>query len=378
MAPKFPLGKSGRVTELDGLRGVLAWTVVATHLLLVSGAYDPLIRRFPPFGEIAETAVDVFMLLSGFAITNALALRPAVVSYFVRRACRILPAYYVALTAGIFLNQMLADNLRHLPAESLSPFYLQICQLGQERLWLDGPLHFLLLQGVFPAAVLPAEPYTLLGVAWSLSLEFQFYLLAPLIFFCGRRWRGALFILAAAVALTTLFAGRIIGGFSSAFLPAKAAFFLVGGISFFVLQRHPSARSARAACLVPSIALGSLWWLGTGRVTEAIFGPLIWCAVLYAVRFDRFQPLRSWLNSRLMQLLGRISYSTYIFHGAVVILLQGALWRWVRPATGTAVFLWTTLAGVPLIFAVSWLTWRAIERPFQRLSRPAREKIKVF
>ena len=113
------IGASGRaearVTELDGLRGVLAWTVVASHILLVSGWYDPLVRRFPIIGDVPESAVDVFMMLSGFAITRVLMMRPRLDTYFVRRACRIVPAYYMALLLGILLNNVAADNLRRLP-----------------------------------------------------------------------------------------------------------------------------------------------------------------------------------------------------------------------------------------------------------------------
>ena len=56
------------------------------------------------------------MILSGFAITHVLMMRPTARNFFFRRACRIIPAYDVALTAGILLNGTLADNLRRLPA----------------------------------------------------------------------------------------------------------------------------------------------------------------------------------------------------------------------------------------------------------------------
>src|SRR3982751_3088654 len=168
-----------RVTELDGLRGVLAWTVVASHILLVSGWYDPLVRRFPILADVPESAVDVFMILSGFAITHVLMLRPRLDTYVVRRACRIIPAYYVALTLGILFNNMAADNLRRLPPGTIGAGYVPIFEIGDARMWLDAPLHFLFLHGLIPTTLLPALPYTLLGVAWSLSLEFQFYVIAP-------------------------------------------------------------------------------------------------------------------------------------------------------------------------------------------------------
>jgi peptidoglycan/LPS O-acetylase OafA/YrhL len=374
-AVAHPRSPRERITELDGLRGVLAWTVVLSHILFVSGVFPEIVRRVPPFQDLAESAVDVFMLLSGFAITHVLMLRPPVSRYFVRRALRIVPAYYVALLAGIFLSGLLADNLGRLPAGAIAPGYLQICAIGGERLWLDAPLHFLFLHGAFPAATLPALPYTLLGVAWSLSLEVQFYLIAPALFaFCRRGWpaRAALIIL---VASGTLFAGKIIDVFSNAFFPAKAAYFLVGGLSFFAVTRPAQPWRAWLAVLAPSFILALLWWRGTGRLNEALLAPIVWCAVLVAVRFDHFRLLRAGLNSRPLQLLGRISYSTYLFHAPVIILLQAAIWRWVNPPSSSSLLLWTATAAIPCTFFISWMCWRGIELPFQRLGRARREAV---
>jgi len=356
-----------RVTELDGLRGVLAWTVVASHILLVSGWYDPLVRRFRAIGDVPDAAVDVFMILSGFAITHVLMMRPRLDTYFVRRACRIVPAYYVALLLGIFFNGIAADNLRRLPAGTIGAGYVPILELGSARMWLDAPLHFLFLHGVIPTTLLPALPYTLLGVAWSLSLEFQFYLVAPALIAICRRWRFFPGTLIVAVLATTLFAGKIMAVFSNAFLPAKAAFFLVGGLSFFVIDSKGSRSRAWILCLLMNVTLSFFWWLGAGRLYEAILVPLVWAVVIVAIRFDFFGPVRTFLNSRLLQNLGRISYSTYLFHAPVIFLLQAAIWRWLNPSSTKTLLFWTSAIGIPAIFFVSWISWRQIERPFQRL-----------
>ena len=44
------------------------------------------------------------------------------------------------------------------------------------------PLHLTLLHGVVPEKLLPSSATAFLGPAWSLSLEWQFYLIAPLWF----------------------------------------------------------------------------------------------------------------------------------------------------------------------------------------------------
>ncbi len=361
--------KAQRVPELDGLRGVLAWTVVASHILLTSGWFDPLVPRFAILGDVPESAVDVFMLLSGFAITHLLMLRPPTSQYFLRRACRIVPAYFVALVIGMAVNGLLADNLRQMPPGSVAPVYLQIANISASRAWIDAPLHFLFLHGVFPAAVLPALPYTILGVAWSLSLEAQFYVVAPPMFAACRRWRGAIFVLVFVVAATTLFAGRIIAAFSNAFLPAKAAFFLVGALSYFAVQQRNGNRRDLLLCTLPAIALAAFWWRGTGRFYEALLPPIVWVAVIVAVRFDRLTALRRMLNSRPLQWLGLVSYSTYLFHAPVLYALQAVIWRWIKPESSAVLLAWTAALGVPAVALVSALSWHLVEAPFQQLGR---------
>src|SRR5204863_8533633 len=121
-----------------------------------------------------------------------------------------------------------------------------------------------------------------------------------------RRWRWFIGILILAVLGTTLCAGKIMSVFSNAFLPAKALFFLVGALSFFVIESQGSQLRAWVLCLSLNTTLCLFWWIGTGRLYEAILVPLIWAAVTVAIRFDYLPPLRSFLNSRLLQLLGRI------------------------------------------------------------------------
>jgi len=296
-------------------------------------------------------------------------MRPRLDTYFVRRACRIVPAYYVALLLGILLNGIATDNLRRLPSGTIGEGYVPILETGSARMWLDAPLHFLFLHGLIPATLLPALPYTLLGVAWSLSLEFQFYFVAPALIASCRRCPTLLGLLGVAVIIATLYAGKIMAVFSNAFLPAKAIFFLVGAISCFTLGRGISRRRAWLLCLPVNAALGFLWWLGTHRLYEAILVPLTWATVIVAIRLDYLRAVGSFLNSRLLQVLGRISYSTYLFHAPVIFLLQAAIWRWVNPSSTTSLLLWDSVLCIPAIFLVSWISWQKIERPYQRLGR---------
>ena len=73
---------------------------------------------------------------------------------------------------------------------------------------VHGLLHVLLLQGLTPDSWLPFSSSALLGPAWSLSLEWQFYLVAPLLIGALRRPASAA---AAVLAMTALLAAWRLG-----------------------------------------------------------------------------------------------------------------------------------------------------------------------
>ncbi|HEY3522062.1 MAG TPA: acyltransferase [Candidatus Limnocylindrales bacterium] len=154
-APRPP-----RYPALDAVRGLAALAVVAFH------AYKDLAGRpgwETPLGTVAfslQWAVPVFFVLSGFLLYRPFAAaiaagrdRPAAVPFLIRRAARILPAYWLALAVFGTLAK---------PGELWTP---------------DGLVRYGLLVQVFDADTV----YHVLGTAWSLSVEGAFYLALPVL-----------------------------------------------------------------------------------------------------------------------------------------------------------------------------------------------------
>lgn len=372
LQPVRDVAASARVPELEGLRALLAWTVVAVHILISCGWFGPTSNGTPVLAQVAVGAVDLFMLLSGFAITRLIVVQCEPFHHYLwRRACRIVPAYWVALAAAVALNGLLIRNLGHLPATPERDGSLAICQLAEARMWIDLPLHLSLLHGLIPAKVLPFEPFTFLGAAWSLSLEWQFYCVAPLaVFVALRSWIGAAIVLALA-AITLLLAGKTLAMFSEAFLPVKAAFFVVGGLSYFAMADVRSSRLAAVLLIAPVTILALAWWAVSGRSIEAVIAGSGWVVITAAVHFRKFDWLRNLLNSDPMQFLGRVSYSTYLFHAPVLVVVQAAIWHWLHPGGFWQLLAATTVVGTIGTLIVSALSWHFIERPFQQIGRGA-------
>lgn len=370
MAALPPPRGRGRIRELEGLRGLLAWTVVATHILICSGWFGPIVGGENVLSAVAESAVDVFMLLSGFVITRLLLVeREPFGKYLWRRACRIVPAYWVALAAGIALNGTLAANLRHLPPTPEARAFVLVCDLGASRVWTDATLHALLLHGLVPARVLPQAAYTFLGVAWSLSLEWQFYCVAPLALAFALRTRIGFIGLAVFCLTNALVCGRWIAEFSNAFLLAKVLFFFVGAVGYVAIAENTNRRRAALWLVGGCSLLAAAWFVGSRRWLEATLPALIWIVALGCAQFNSLGAVRRLLCAAPLQYLGRVSYSTYLFHAPVITVVQFTMWRWVHPTSRPTLLILTAIPSVVTTLIVSHLAWRWIEQPFQQLGR---------
>jgi peptidoglycan/LPS O-acetylase OafA/YrhL len=77
------------------------------------------------------------------------------------------------------------------------------------------------------------------------------------------------------------------------------------------------------------------------------------------------------LNCVLLQYLGRISYSTYLFHVPVITLVQRSVWTTLHPTSRLQLFAWTAVGAVTATVIVSVVGWHFVERPFLRLGRAA-------
>ncbi|HTD67568.1 MAG TPA: acyltransferase, partial [Candidatus Limnocylindria bacterium] len=153
------------IKEFDGLRGLLALWVFASHVIELGpySALGPSLR--------AHLAVDVFIILSGFVIFHLLSTGEDYRSFIMRRWFRLFPVFAIcfllALTlyASLKINDETAFGMGH--TKNLTPYLIA---------------HATMLHGAVPEQLLPQSARAILVSAWSVSLEWQFYLLAPLLF----------------------------------------------------------------------------------------------------------------------------------------------------------------------------------------------------
>ena len=157
------------IYALDGVRAIACLCVISFHLNLFSllaHLWSPMLNdvgatMISSIALAGEMGIMLFFILSGFLLFLPFAKailfdqpRPSLRRYYVRRVFRILPSYYVALL---------------LMTLYLQPIYLQPAHLHE--FWL-----FLTFRMDFPLTYQQINP-----PFWTLAIEFQFYLVLPLI-----------------------------------------------------------------------------------------------------------------------------------------------------------------------------------------------------
>lgn len=322
MRGKRDQAKKRYIPGIDGLRAISVLAVIAYHLDL-------------KWAQGGLLGVGVFFVLSGYLITDQLLMEwkwnkdVSVWSFWMRRFRRLLPA--------------------------------MLCMLLLVALWLiiTDPARLLSLRGDFISSIVyvnnwylifhevsyferfgPASP---IGHLWSLSIEEQFYVVWPIALLIGLRFaprRGKLMlwvlILAAvsALAMTLLYVpgtdpSRVYYGTDTrAFAILIGASLAVAWPSWKLSERiSHSARTSLDVIGAFGLLVLILLIYRTNEYDDALYqyGFLylsLVTAVIIAVLVHPVSSLGKMLGSRPLTWIGKRSYSLYIWHYPVIILMK--------------------------------------------------------
>jgi peptidoglycan/LPS O-acetylase OafA/YrhL len=288
------------VPQIDGLRFVAIASVVFFHIYaaLERGAIPTPI----PFNtDLAKRGVELFFAISGFILGVPFASRyllntPQIKlkQYFLRRLTRLEPPYFLSLFAwaamqGLIAHRPLADMAPHLLASS---FYMHN-----------------LVFGAFPGAVN--------GVAWSLEVEVQFYILVPLLALLFairpaplRRSLTLIIMLIAGLLSNPLYRSLHLHASIAYYL----AFFLAGFLvcDFYITDKNwkPAVFwDALALCLWPTV-----WYMGRNLGHVAL--PFV-IVLLYLAAF-RGRLFPALFSNQFVTNIGGMCYSIYLFHFIII------------------------------------------------------------
>jgi peptidoglycan/LPS O-acetylase OafA/YrhL len=373
------LRRMRRLVCLDGLRGALATYVMLSHTLPFAPTPGWLHWLFQHGGA----GVDVFFILSGLVIVQSLdSFGYRALPFLIARVARIYPVFLVVFAFAVAV-------------QPLQTGFEQMAWIGPDSparsIWSGGwpqdwggfiATHMTMTHGLFPNGVLPNVWVGFLGAAWSLSTEWQFYLLALLIGArLGPRRMAWLFLAMSAASIAWHAMVPESWQFSRAFLPNKAQYFALGVVSAIVVRDGPKGLPAYLVVLTTTLALCAV----QGGI-DKLLPPAIWTACLAAQVFSaslQGRESRGWipafagmtlgmlaavLQSRPMVWLGAVSYCIYLVNEPVQKLLGVTLAMVVQGNAALFTMIWIPGA-VVLPVLVSWWLHEWVELPAQRYGR---------
>ncbi len=346
--------KRTRLAGIDGLRALAALWVVLFHVRAVSGGripdgVDTLVRS-------GSTGVSLFLVVSGCVLYLPFAAgrleRFATRDFLRRRYHRLVPTYYASI--AVALGLAVAASFLGQPLPSATALTGQVAA------------HVLLVHQFMPATF-----YGLNGAYWSLGLEWEFYLMLPVLIAAIGRWGvrrtlgGVLLVnvvyrlgLAALSAAGVLPAhGTLVADVLPNAFPGRWGEFALGMAAAELYKRGQVGLWARRLRWSLPVTIPLAILTAGNPLAHLLYGLVFFtmlCLVLSGhgvfSRVVSFGPL---------VLVGTMSYSLYLIHGPVLGLLGAALRR-THPTPDTLFV--ELIAALPVVLIATWALFVAIER----------------
>jgi peptidoglycan/LPS O-acetylase OafA/YrhL len=362
--------KGGHEPALDGIRLFAFLGVFWFHAADCIG--DPYWFIMLPIGE---GGVRAFFVLSGFLIggillnardSHAVPIGQKFRTFYARRSLRIFPVYYLVLAVSTMLGAAGMHKLHYRWTDPWDWFYLINVADFMVKVWPGAQAHL-----------------------WTLAVEEQFYLIAPLVILAlsNRKlsWISVLLWIGCAVLRLYVLALHPID--FAEVLPWMEFDTLTLGIAAAIMQQQGrflgiSPRAFGIAGIVFGILAiptnffmwGGGYTLGLGdsltntlMVVSQVLGQWFLGAAVAAMILSFWNGRGGWvrrfLGCRPIAYLGKISYGLYLYHFFVL-----DIFLYYTPALQQRPWLAASIAFVVTI-VISMLSWHFIEHPINELKR---------
>jgi len=353
-----------------------------------AGYYGAFIEPLPPGPSrmlLQNTwqlhhGVTLFFVISGYCISATAEATHrkelGLFSYFRRRVRRIFPPYWIVLAglacivgfafavghAGLFTDEWPGAGMSDIPAPQSLHHWQWVGNITLTELWR-------------PHVIGRGASHWLLGPAWTLCYEEQFYFVVGMLLLIAGRGRfdrffaGALLVTGVTAALRWL-PGPERHYVTGTFLDGAWLYFAAGILVYY--DRNAAASWARRLGRL-TLASALVWgaWTSWRELEVASAFALILMAL---ARWDRVVMQSAW--SRPFQLCGMMCYSLYLVHWPLAKLLAPPLHAWGLQSA------WATLlVTVPIVtvgsLLLGWTFHRLVERRFLNTPMTVRESILV-
>jgi len=332
-----------RLDYLDGVRGIAAIYIVIFHIYgeifgslseAESAEIPYLIQAALSLLNHGMVSVAIFILLSGYCLMIPVArstngqLKKGLLTFFKRRARRILPPYYAALSLSLLLTALIPKELM--------PDTGGLWNYGQPS-FTPGVLisHLLLLQNLSNDWTGKIDP-----PMWSVALEWQIYFLFPFLLLPVWRRFGVIYTLAVG-GLSALGVYKILHYNQHYWYVFLFTLGMVGAVIGFSKKPSILLCKERIPWDLLSILFFICWttipilpeiniikpWLNPA-VTDILLGAAMTCLLISCTRFitegkkTRFRSILDLFESRWVVGLGIFSYSLYLVHAPILAIVH--------------------------------------------------------
>lgn len=342
----------------EGLRGILALSVFFHHGNIYYNFRKTGVWSYPTsyfYGQLGSVSVTLFFFISGFLFWSKLIKcqgKIHFISFFRNRIRRIVPVAYFSIAIITWIALYETDF-------QLRVSFLEFMKSIGQRLIFGLSLSVMNINGFKNSFLINA------GVFWTLFYEWLFYLSLPLLGWFARRQRTVLLICGVWAAYYYLlehdFENRSSGNEWAVYAKTLVEYikWITFGFGFGIL-------GAWINNLIPLDKPLTQFWASLLSVTLFFMGVFPGATTLqrYSFLFGAFiliaygNDLFGLLSSHSMRVLGRISYSIYLFHGIV-------LWSLQRFQAEDPIKHWCFVGAAGLLtILVSMISYQFIEFPF--------------
>lgn len=287
--------------DINGLRAYAVVVVLLFHF-----------KVFPFSGGFL--GVDVFFVISGFLMTGIITSKMengsfSILGFYSSRCRRIIPPLVVLCVVLLVLGFFMVPNDE----------YMMLSKHVASSLLFVSNVVYYLESGYFDAE----SSYKWLLHTWSLSVEWQFYIILPIVLVLLRKYLKKYFNIAMIFAAIASFSIALAlsknhASFSYFNLPSRAWEMLLGGLVYLYgnKKHHVKYSNLITAILLLVIVIGSacfnetMPWPGLMTLIPVVATALI----IYINGDDNIA-----LNNVVAQSIGKWSYSIYLYHWPLLV-----------------------------------------------------------
>jgi peptidoglycan/LPS O-acetylase OafA/YrhL len=335
--------------EIDGLRALAVLPVILFH-----AGFETFSGGF--------VGVDVFFVISGYLITSIILAELeqgnfSIIKFYERRARRILPALFVIMFFSLILGYFLLmpDEFKNLGQSFVATsLFSNNVLLGLTSGYWD----------------LASEFKPLLHT-WSLGVEEQYYVIVPvLLLVFWKIGKSSIVYLLWSIFLTSLLFAvwfvNISPKWSFYLLPTRAWEICIGALAAIYSIKYSESiekfkYSGALSLLGLVLIIFSILVFDSTVLSPGLLLLIPTVGAVLLIIFCRHNSIAfSLLANRVTVFLGLLSYSLYLWHQPIFAFLRAYSDQ--HPSS------FSFLALIPLVFLLSYITWKFVETPFRNKS----------